>query len=205
MQQETVSVLRSSREYQPFYCVSLQGSGKEVKLTVNLNIFEVIVCIFWGTRVWLKVFLHSSVIAASARTALIFHFTVVSKIINSSRLIIPFFGFGPFVVSCFGEDQLVGQVYSVALQTWVKVTNGRWERGNQQLGLGPGAPFAVTDHRKIPAEFDSILEKQILQEREKNGLPPPPDTWSSRGNFPVNICTLISVLRKTKMEMYLCF
>lgn len=36
----------------------------------------------------------------------------------------------------------------------------------QAAGFGPGAPFA--DHRKVTAELDSMVEKQILWERDEN-------------------------------------
>lgn len=54
--------------------------------------------------------------------------------------------------------------------SWVEVTNRQWESRSKQLGLGPGAPFADADHRRVSQEFDSMLGKQILQERDKNWL-----------------------------------
>lgn len=36
----------------------------------------------------------------------------------------------------------------------------------QAAGFGPGAPSA--DHRKVSAELDSVVEKQILRERDEN-------------------------------------
>lgn len=36
----------------------------------------------------------------------------------------------------------------------------------QAAGFEPAAPFA--DHRKVSAELDSMVEKQILRERDEN-------------------------------------
>lgn len=68
-------------------------------------------------------------------------------------------------------DQFSDQIYSVALQrVELGSLNRQWESSSERLGLEPGAPFADTHHRKTSAEFDSELQKQMAQERDRNGI-----------------------------------
>lgn len=94
--------------------------------------------------------------------------------------------------------QCSGQADLVALQTVESRSPAGGGSDTKQRRSGPGAPFVDTAHRgKKKIESTEKLKKNKSKKKS--------DTWRSRGNFPVDLCMLPVVLKKTKIQVCFCF